>query len=209
MLYKIPDDLSSIISIYLELQDIKHVACTSSNEITIYKSYYLNRFRIEMFRKRYSYEIISLMNGIDNMLQYPTLPWQRTYLGSTGYIDGIPFKDLSAPIMKGIDGFNRAFITLRIVMNKKNSKITNSGNPEQKHVQTLFQRYSNNISTWAHVCNGWGIIRESGHFMINGVLHHTLLKQNIQFLQENKGYVYDYKYIQDGKELYKISATLV
>ena len=43
----------------------------------------------------------------------PVLPWKRNYVGCTDYIDGIRAKDLTYPIMIGVDHFRRPFITIK------------------------------------------------------------------------------------------------
>lgn len=61
--------------------------------------------------------------------------------GSTDYIDFIKLKEVSAPVMKGVDCYSRHFVVLKI-----------KGKTDQGDVmdlfQTFFQRYTNNKHTW-------------------------------------------------------------
>lgn len=60
-------------------------------------------------------------------------------MGYTDYIDFITLNDMTAPIMKGKDIYNRPFISIRYIDNISNSK----------SVVTFFQRYTNEYHTWA------------------------------------------------------------
>lgn len=61
---------------------------------------------------------------------------RRTSL--THYIDFITIKELSSPIMKGIDYYKRPFLTFRVINN-----IT-----KELSVHTIFQRYPNKQEPW-------------------------------------------------------------
>ena len=74
----------------------------------------------------------------------PVLPCKRTYVGCTDYIDGIRAKDLTYPIMIGVDHFRRPFITIKYKFNKN----------EYGHI-TVFQRYTDNKKNWVK-CNTKG-----------------------------------------------------
>jgi hypothetical protein len=74
---------------------------------------------------------------------YPILDVGET-IGSTGYIDYIRFNDLTAPIMKGYDKYERPFFVIRAI-------ITKSDGSTLKTMETFFQRYSDNKNLW-HGC---------------------------------------------------------
>jgi len=74
----------------------------------------------------------------------PVLPWKRNYVGTSDYIDGIRAKDLTYPIMIGVDHFRRPFITIKYKFNKN----------EYGHI-TVFQRYTDNKKGWVK-CNTKG-----------------------------------------------------
>ncbi len=59
--------------------------------------------------------------------------------GDTGYIDFIKPEELRAPIMKGIDKYNRLFITFKW-------RNLYSG---EVYATTIFQRYSDNQDAWS------------------------------------------------------------
>ena len=52
-------------------------------------------------------------------------------------IDFFMWKDAPKPVMKGIDVYNRPFITIKVIIDNK-----------QKFMQTFFQRYTNEKYTW-------------------------------------------------------------
>ena len=58
--------------------------------------------------------------------------------GMTDYIDFVTLGDVTAPIMKGVDKFNRPFVTLRVI-----DRATRN-----LSVHTLFQRYTDSPYTW-------------------------------------------------------------
>jgi hypothetical protein len=57
-------------------------------------------------------------------------------IGPTGYIDFIPLKEITHPVMIGNDFFKRKFIIIKAIVYKKIC------------VQTFFQRYSDNVDLW-------------------------------------------------------------
>tara|TARA_Y100000991_G_C21934568_1_gene332370 strand:+ start:149 stop:727 length:579 start_codon:yes stop_codon:yes gene_type:complete len=135
------------------------------------KEYYIS--------KNFDKYIISMLGGMENMINFPILKWNDKFIGSTDYIDNIMPQDLSSKIMIGIDNYNRAFISLRT---NKNGK---------RNVDTLFQRYTNEKNTWTNGTNGRSqLITEGGHFYIRGKIKHKHIEQNIENLLESKGYIF-------------------
>ena len=63
----------------------------------------------------------------------PVLPCKRNYVGCTDYIDGIRAKDLTHPIMIGVDHFRRPFITIRYVNCRKKWVKCNNRGPLMLH----------------------------------------------------------------------------
>ena len=75
------------------------------------------------------------------------LPWESRFEGATDYIDRIKPKDVSEPVMIGIDDFRRSFVTLRIKLTYLTKNLT-------KHiVQTFFQRYTPTQLPWVPGCS--------------------------------------------------------
>ncbi len=135
----------------------------------------------------YYWEIINNMGGICEMLSYPTLTWKDSYLGDTGYIDHIPMADLTSKVMIGVDCYRRQFITLRL--EKKDEIKSYYGN--NKWIITLFQRYSDELNTWSHSCQGGvDVFMGSGHFLSKGEFSYEYFRVNIYNLLHNKGFVY-------------------
>ena len=81
----------------------------------------------------------------------PILPWKTYYVGGTDYIDRIRAKDLTHPIMIGVDHFRRPFITIKY---KDFDKTKYSCNLNRGYI-TVFQRYTDAKQTWVK-CNATG-----------------------------------------------------
>jgi len=62
-------------------------------------------------------------------------------VGLTSYIDFIKVKDMSAPVMKGIDIYRRQFYAIKITLNDENNS---------QLVGTFFQRYTDDYDNWAY-----------------------------------------------------------
>ena len=85
--------------------------------------------------------------------------------------------------MIGLDRYKRPFICFRI---KTYSKYFG----ETYSVDTLFQRYTGEKSTWTNgTSSSERIIRENGYFYSGGKFKHEYVKQNIHNLLENKGFI--------------------
>ena len=135
--------------------------------------------------KLYDDEIIKLLGGIGKMLEYPVLTWDTDYLGATGYIDCVKVKRLTHKVMRGVDGWNRPFITLRL-HNDNNLYYRNN-----TYICVLFQRYADCKSSWAHSTRGGvDILGQCGHFMTNGKLTQNHVIYNIYNLLNDKGFIY-------------------
>ena len=127
--------------------------------------------------------IIDVMNNISTLIFAPILKYQEKFEGSTGYIDQIKVTDTPYPIMVGVTAEQRPFITFKLT------------NQKQKFVETLFQRFTNDKFAWTfgtyyHSAlsnfNGYTTNMNNNKIQIND----HLLKQNIKYLLENKGYIY-------------------
>tara|TARA_B100000902_G_scaffold378050_1_gene410905 strand:+ start:1000 stop:1617 length:618 start_codon:yes stop_codon:yes gene_type:complete len=127
--------------------------------------------------------IIDVMNNISTLIFAPILKYQEKFEGSTGYIDQIKVTDTPYPIMVGVTAEQRPFITFKLT------------NQKQKFVETLFQRFTNDKFAWT-----FGTYYHSALSNFNGYttnmynnkiqINDHLLKQNIKYLLENKGYIY-------------------
>lgn len=127
--------------------------------------------------------IIDIMNNISTLIFAPILKYQENFEGSTGYIDQIKVTDILYPIMVGVTVEQRPFITFKLT------------NQKQKFVETLFQRFTNDKFAWT-----FGTYYHSALSNFNGYttnmynnkiqINDYLLKQNIKYLLENKGYIY-------------------
>ena len=120
------------------------------------------------------------MGGLRNMMCFPILKWDDKFVGCSGYIDKIKPDDMTSPIMIGFD--ERPFVAIR-------TKHTLSLYHYPINVTCLFQRYSDSKYSWCKGSIGLPFNREAGYFIDNGKLVHKLLKQNIENLLNNKGYL--------------------
>ena len=112
--------------------------------------------RMEFIRQSYPKLIVEAMGGLENFLTFPILRWKNEFIGFTDYIDRICPSDLDEPVMIGKDGYNRAFITLKLT----------KGVYVKEFVITLFQRYSTDPGTWTHGKRGYSTFIEGcGYFM--------------------------------------------
>ena len=80
------------------------------------------------------------LEKIHNKKNIPILKTGRR-VGATGYIDYINKKEITDPVMKGIDYYGRKFIVIKAIVDKKVC------------IQTFFQRYDDCVELWmgAHV----------------------------------------------------------
>jgi hypothetical protein len=87
-----------------------------------------------------NFKIINLCGGLLAISNYPVLDLNGRN-GSTDYIDFLQPKDLTAPIMRGIDCFRRPFITFRYM-------VSDGRNSDNMEVETIFQRYTDDKLCW-------------------------------------------------------------
>jgi len=121
----------------------------------------------------------------------PVLPCKRNYVGCTDYIDGIRAKDLTHPIMIGVDHFRRPFITIRYDSHKPNLKRFERG-----HI-TVFQRYSDCKKKWVK-CNSRGpLMLHDGDSTFTNDDKALIINNIIRLLCEKKIIVNYYEYIHN------------
>ena len=96
-------------------------------------------------------EISNLIIKLNEEVEkYPVLDIGSRY-GQTGYIDFINIKEVTSPIMRGVDNWGRKFIVFKLLIDGK------------LVLQTLFQRYKDNLYLW----------KGCGHCNINPLLFHA------------------------------------
>jgi hypothetical protein len=132
------------ISYYLKkYDDLKNMSLVNKSTIeikNIYKKYLLIKSKYFNYLKKYKI-LKYLQKGPFKKFanKYPTLKWDEKFLGITGYIDHISPYDLISPIMIGTDKYERPFVSIKFIVNKKVGCIT------------YFQRYENCTDNWV-----WG-----------------------------------------------------
>jgi hypothetical protein len=136
--------------------------------------------------------IISIF-GFENMINYPILKFNNSFIGATDYIDCIKSTDLSEPIMIGIDCYRRAFISIRTLrLNDKVGPV----------VDTIFQRYTNDKENWTYGCYNNGFINSS--------YIDTITENNIKnLLNRNKNLLYTNFYYENEDSKYYIQETIL
>jgi len=101
------------------------------------------------------------------LYQLPLLDFKTSFLGFTDYLDNIQQNDLKFPIMRGIDYYQRHFIVIKyqilapIRINKVLFEI------DQTYLLTVFQRYSDSVSSWNKAGNYQGPILEETSVGLN------------------------------------------
>jgi len=117
-------------------------------------------------------KIIELFGGYEKFIDYPILEFKEKFVGSTDYIDRIKPADVTHPIMIGVDCYKRAFVTIRSI-NKYGVKV----------VDTLFQRYTDEKTTWSNGCHDVGInFSYGGYFFSGNSFRNDKMVQNLKLL---------------------------
>ena len=94
----------------------------------------------------------------------PILAFKTPFVGFTDYLDGIYPKDMEYCVMRGVDCFNRPFLsfTWRTGYEKSCEYCEETGmrdygqgayshcTCDNENVQTFFQRYSDSTGVWSH-----------------------------------------------------------
>lgn len=93
----------------------------------------------------YNADIINICNGLLNIVKLPKITIsEERFRGD--YIDFLSPSDLDAPMTRGIDPYNRPFISFRYRIR--------SPKEDRLEVETMFQRYTYNSLTWTTGGNG-------------------------------------------------------
>jgi len=161
---KIPDIIPYLIGkdleMYLNISDLYNVKLLNkelNNDIYLQKELRVKIILLSNHFQKWK-KLISIGDYFDETFfpkklieLLPVLPWKRIYVGCTDYIDGIRAKDLTYPIMIGVDHFRRPFITIKYKNLDKNKYLIKNG---CGHI-TVFQRYTDNKKAWVK-CNTKG-----------------------------------------------------
>lgn len=81
----------------------------------------------------------------------PIIKYSNRFIGGSDYIDSIRRKDLTSPIMVGIDQFARPFISIKYKCSDKTIKNYDDEDietPAKSVILTVFQRYTDSSTTW-------------------------------------------------------------
>ena len=111
---------------------------------------YLNKNLFHLSKKRIKEIMINkyfpkfIQDLFPNIYDIPIIKFQEHFIGWTQYLDGVELCDVKAPLMIGIDGFNRPFITFRLETDVIIPMFGTLGT----FVNTLFQRYQNSNDSW-------------------------------------------------------------
>ena len=179
---KLDDMIILDIAKYFELIDLYHFknTCKMFNNLLIHKFNLIHSKKINFIKKNYISVIWSLFGGVKKMALLPILKWKSYFEGSTGYIDQINPKNVTYPIMVGVDDYKRPYITIKTQSTfKKNIYSV---------VVTIFQRYSDSKSSWTHGTNGISFIKESGYIISGLKIIHKDIKDSLKTLINGEEY---------------------
>ena len=169
---------------YLSCSDKINAGMTHKEHKLLLEPYqeYISQHK-KCIRRYFCEEIIDIVGGFKNMMDYEWLAWNDTFMGGTGYIDSIKSSDLQRPIMLGVDSWDRPFIAIK-------TTITNKYKKQFQNVDVLFQRFSNEKKTWTSSCSYPGIMSgSSGLFLNNGCYNGNNLRNNLQNLLNGNNYI--------------------
>ena len=179
------NDVILQITTFCELKEAHNLLSTNKQNYSTIKPHFIKHInkKKQYILKYFPDGVIDIMNGISTLIFAPILKYQEKFEGSTGYIDQIKVTDIHYPIMVGVTVEQRPFITFKL----KNQK--------QKFIETLFQRYINDKYAWTFGTYYQSTLSNYNGFTTNMYnnklqINDHLLKQNIKYLLENKGYIY-------------------
>ena len=120
-----------------------------------------------------SCRVKSIMNNILKN-DFPILD-TKNRRGHTDYIDYIQKKEVTHPIMKGKDCYNRPFLIIQCIINKS------------IYIQTFFQRYSDDNELWmgCRVCGSPSFIQTVGGMNKHqAYLLQDIVQNNLSIVQQ-------------------------
>ncbi len=92
--------------------------------------------------------IMNLFGGIEGFCKLPELPFEDCKLGRTEYLDQFRFKDLCAPVMRGVDCFKRLYVIFGFEKYVADPSTHKEIDSMGSSIATLFQRYDYKESFW-------------------------------------------------------------
>lgn len=191
----LPFDLLSIIDTYNSYTTtiLISLTCKYYNNLLVNKITTINIIKDDI-KTTYNDNIITLMGGLNKMIDYPELEWNDKYLGDTGYIDHITFDYVTNKIMRGVDRYGRPFIVLRIKWDNNPTYYKYN-----TYTCTLFQRYSDSNMLWTHSTIGGIDILPDGCLLNNNKFTHNHIRYNIYNLLNNINFIYKDNHMRSYK----------
>ena len=107
-------------------------------------------------KERVPHQIIEALGGFEKVREYPIIDYKSKFC-TLDYIDRIFIDDVSSNVSFGIDNSNRVFVVIKYNINGLNV------------IETLFQRFSNDYTTWAVGSCYYGVLKSSGYFINRGI----------------------------------------
>ena len=107
-------------------------------------------------KERVPNQIIEALGGFEKVREYPIIDYKSKFC-TLDYIDRIFIDDVSSNVSFGIDNSNRVFVVIKYNINGLNV------------IETLFQRFSNDYTTWAVGSCYYGVLKSSGYFINRGI----------------------------------------
>ena len=127
-------------------------------------------------KQRIPKQIIDALGGVDKITKYPIIDYKNKFC-TIDYIDKIFIDDVSSNISFGLDNCNRVFIVVKYVINGLSV------------IETLFQRFSNDHSTWAVGSSYYGVLKSSGYFINRGIEDNRIINNLKTIVNNNFIYI--------------------
>lgn len=90
-------------------------------------------------------KIANALGGVTAFCKLPIPAWKEDFNEEgTGYIGGVQPRDLSAPIMRGVDPWGRPFVSILT----EAERTIDGESARYIAVETLFQRYPDSLEPW-------------------------------------------------------------
>lgn len=173
----IPNEIIKESFDYLPLGDLYNITKESKSTAFITSQKYDElRHKIHFIENNFPLVLIQLFT-FKELLNADIIEWKDVFIGNTDYIDRIKLNDVNSYITIGKDPYNRTFICLKLL-----NIMTN-----EKFVCTLFQRYSDDLTTWTYGCHSYSnFIKDCGYFLSKNQFRNKYIESNIRKLLSKK-----------------------
>ena len=146
--------------------------------LSVYPNYLdiIKKEKINLINKFYS-PIREALGGVNKMLNIPLLKFKTSFM-EIDYIDSIKIQDVTHPLMIGIDNWRRPFCSILYKFKNK------------YHLEVIFQRFTDEMSTWTCGTSYSKRISPYGYFIDKGKIDNITIDKIKNIIQNN--YILDY-----------------